>query len=303
MKVLDSLINEVRRYTANEDYGDTEGIPQQTLIDLFNDAQERLQSRILAENPDSPVFEKTDTISVTSASRGYALPADIYNNNKLRHVEYKDSGAADTEYRDLSFKTLNELPVETGYPSVYALQGSNILFGPHPERAGTVRITYPGRLDRLDIRRGTISSVSTSGGDLVYIELTADVPTFSGEDWCCVVNRYGTVQQYDIGIDSYDSSTKRITAVASTSTSLTTGSNAGDYVVLGKRTTTHSTLPTEWERALTAYVRWQILKLDSSNDAAEAEAEYIGIERDIISANETEVQDLGHIPIINTYFT
>ena len=77
----------------------------------------------------------------------------------------------------------------------------------------------------------------------------------------------------------------------------------GDFILLGKRVTTHSQLLDDCERYLIAYGVWKGLKRDSSTDSGEQERELAMMRQEIIDSYGENYQDVDHIPIINSDYS
>lgn len=79
----------------------------------------------------------------------------------------------------------------------------------------------------------------------------------------------------------------------------------GDFVVIGRFASSHSSLPQECERYLTSFGAWKVLKhLEASMEAAEMGHEVSIIEQDILtSLTRARQRQVQRIPIINEYWS
>ncbi len=308
MKYLARQIVEARLISENENFSDTEGIPQSVFIRFFNDAQDRLQSRILSANPAATVFDAEEVISVESNKNDYSLAPRTALDNIIRSVKYRANTTTDS-YCNLSYIPAHNLLDYPGEPSEYHVSSGELLLSPKPESGlGELTVRYPRALDDLDIRRGTIQGRTLDVGETNLLTITLeddsllDDEALSDAEWVTVNDSKGNVTFYNIPIDSYDSSTNTLTVSAGTLIENGTV-GIGDYIAIGPYSTTHSKLPQTVERYLIQYCVWKILKLDSSVDSTEAEQELFAIEADIVSQYKDSNKDIKKIPIINSYWT
>lgn len=309
MKRIDQLIATIRRRTDNEDYSDTEGLAQNEIVEFVDEAQSDLQATILSELPNCPLFDTSVTVDLVAAQRAYDLASTTlrpFGGSMVRMVEYSTTGSVN-DYYQLQQATLHELAVtSSNYPSAYDLRNGTLILSPTPSSAvGTLRITFPKELNRLDIRRGQVASVTTASSEYTTITLeSAPVPDDILEDedyYICVVDAHGGVNYYNVPVVSYDSSTRILTLdddVVTSAGSIT----AGDWITFDKFSTTHSQLPDNCERYLIAYGIWKVLKRDSSVDASEQQQELVAIKQSIVEALKTTYRDVPYIPILNSFY-
>jgi hypothetical protein len=89
----------------------------------------------------------TSTLTTTAGVQSVALPADW--------LEFENVSVATTPEKQLSYVTIEQLDTNypfgasTGIPSVYTIEGSNILFGQTPDTAYTINIIYYAKFPSL----------------------------------------------------------------------------------------------------------------------------------------------------------
>lgn len=89
----------------------------------------------------------SSTLATVASTRGVALPSDW--------LEFENVSLAITPERQLSYATVEQLdsvyPNNGGNssPSLYTIEGDQILFGPTPDAVYTVNIYYYGRFSAL----------------------------------------------------------------------------------------------------------------------------------------------------------
>lgn len=282
---LASLIDAVRRQTNTVGTSSTSGIADDEFVGYFNDAQERLQSRISSKY--SNIFTKEYEFAPVADQEEYDFPDDAYAVNRVWNLEFSSTGLA-RDYYNLKKRSFKARTGVTGnYPFEYLLKGNKILVGPIPTSAtGMFRLTYEGAVKKLDIARGVIDTFATSGGYYTTITLDSaedtDDEALAAADYVSFVTTLGTgTTQRGPAVSSYNSTTKVIT-LASNTFATTDTLVAGMRVVLGDYSTTHTELPDICQRYLKSYVSWKILRRDSNvSDASPQERELEALEKDI----------------------
>lgn len=275
------------------------GIQTEDFLRYANWAQQRLQGRISKVYP--YVFEAQKEISMVANQASYSITDNVYLNTRIRKVEYSRSGNS-TDYYPLTPNNPYYTYNGTGVPSRYHRRDGYIIVEPTPNSsAGTIRVTYERALDRLDIRRGVVTAVTLSSTQLtaLTIDTASDDTTALAapiSKYLCINDANGNVKMYNVPFTSYASGTGIFTLSAFTFAS---GESAaiGDYVTLGRYTTTHSKLCEDAERYLTEYVNRRIFKRDSSSDAADVDTELNDIEQELITSYKIADKDIKEVPI------
>lgn len=305
MRHVGELITVIREQTDNRNYGDAEGISQEEFVELLNDAQTNIFLRILAEVPDTSIFDASEDSSLIEGTRAYGTSARWGIKNAIRFVEYSPTGS-EIDFYFLEPRSIKELTrYQSMYPSCYTVQNGFVLISPVPSSAqGTLRITYVKRPDRLDLRRGKVDA--TTGTYSTIVLETSPSPDEKLTDsenlpyYVCTSDAFGTVTFQNALVTAYDAATLTMTVTA---TSASGTISEGDWVTFGSYTATHSTLPEEFERYLIAYTTVEILKRDSSKDAGDWNAKLRDIEQNLISLAQNSIREQKEIPITNDFYT
>ena len=92
---IDRLITQIRAATQNDTANAVTDIEDNEIIEYINEAQHRIQSKILTVHP--TVFTKEAIISAVAGTEEYDLPSDMFLDNKLLYVEYS-SDAGETYF-------------------------------------------------------------------------------------------------------------------------------------------------------------------------------------------------------------
>jgi hypothetical protein len=304
MKRINFLLTQARKMTHNETFSDTEGIDNDELLEYMNDGQDRIFGRIVAVHPN--LFIKEKEIDAVAGQESYNLPSDVFLNNKVTSVEYSHSGLA-ADFVPLTKDVVyNRSPDSNGIPSRYIMRSGKFLASPIPSTAGKFRVSYVRKIQRLDLRRGRVESVTLNSSTLQITALTIDAgqvdydfEAIQEADYLCVVDRDGEIQMADIMIDSLADSTGVLTINSGFVYASGETIAVGDYIVIGKNTSTHSELPDNCSRYLTEYLGKKINHRDSSDDFETSNKELKGMEDDIVDSFAEIEEDIIYIPEIN----
>lgn len=311
---VDRLLTHIRALTENDTINSTTDISDNEIIEYINEAQHRIQSKIIAQHPN--VFIKETTISSVADQEEYELPSDVFLASKVISVEYTEDTDSYPSYTKLQpgFERNRQSDV-SGFPKYYIRRDKlnsdvgTILLSPKPSTSsGTIRLIYIQRMDELDKRRGIISAVTDSGTAVtaLTLDVSGDPPIDSDDlgdhDFICVVSKTGIIKMRNIQFNSINTTTGAVTLTGSSHT-YSSGETIAvdDYIVGGKDTTTHSRLPRNVERYLIGYASWKIFKRDSSTDSSEQLQELLAMEADIIESYQEIQTDIVSIPILEDW--
>jgi hypothetical protein len=305
-RLVNKLIDQVRRETENEDVSSNAGIPDIEFLQYLNDAQDRLQSLITATHP--TVFVKEKILDVTVDTEAYSIPDDAYKENAVTTVEYSPSNNIE-DYYHLEQTTMKRRDTAVqGFPVTYIRRSGAVLLQPRPQQSGSIRLNYIKRIDRLDKRRGIVAVrvLDSSARTITTLELdpassspALDASTIGEDNYICICDRDGVPTMRNIPIDSIDAATGVITVSAGFTYEEGEYIDVGAYVTSGKDSRTHSELPRMCERYLIAYASWKLLKRDSSVDFAEQQAELKEMETDIVNSFADIDDDIRFVPTLN----
>lgn len=305
MRRIDFIINDVRSISKNDLNPDgTASISDSEILRYLNDAKARLQGVISSQNPSNHPFLVEKILSAVANQDGYSINDRIFYNKEFALVEFSPTGAV-TDYTKLDKVSLfNRSTITSEYPEAYYIRFGKIYPVPVLSSSlGTFRILYERTLDDLDKRRGTVSVVTgLTSTTFTSITIGSDAdetstPNLSTIDYVCIVDKDGTVKAYNIPVGSYDTGTNVLTPFAGF-TFLNAGDSiaSGDYVVFGKWTTTHCSLPDPCERYLIHYAAESILHKDSSDDVVMQSNILQAIEDDIKKSFAGQTPEVQAIP-------
>lgn len=317
---IDRLVTYVRSVTENETANSTTDITDEEIIEYFNQAQDRIQSKIVAQHP--RIFVTETTIAAVADQEEYDLPADAFLANKILSIEYT---ADSTASRPVYYKLIPGFERDrashiSGIPKYYIRRDKltnatgSFLASPAPAAGGQFRVTYIQSIDNLDKRRAVVSAVTLDSGTSSISSLTFDTSgsppidftNLADHEFFCVVNKNGTIKMRNIefdgdGSDSINTSTGVVTIESGFTYNSGESIAVGDFIVGGKNTSTHSSLPKNVERYLIQFAIFKILKTDSSVDVTEQFQELSIIEQDILDSYQEIEEDIHAIPIIEDW--
>ncbi len=304
MRRVEHLIRTIRRHTDNESNGSDSGLSDEEIIQFLNDAQDDIYSGIVRTY--RKTFVTSSKFNSVASQEEYDLPSDIFQSSIVT-LEYSHSGL-EKDYYPLQRLELIEQASISGTPLAYNVRGSKLIINPIPSSSITnaFRIRYNQALPRLDKRRTVVKS-ATAAVTVTALTLEPTNAAFNylnylENDYLTTVDFDGAIKCTAIGYGSVAAVTGIVTLTGAPTKTLLTGETlvAGQYVCLGKRSTTHSGLKDDCERYLIAYPVWKMLKRDSSTDSADQERELAMMKQDIIDSYGETYQDVDNIPIINS---
>ena len=280
-------------YTKDTTTGETiEGISDTTIVSDINDALAFLQSRIISVYANE--FIEEDVQNTVVDQEGYTIDDNLFLNRKVT-VEYSIDGNLD-RYFPLPPGTLQERDTSSGEVYQYIRRNKEILLNKIPNRSDSkIRINYYRALDKLDVRRGQITSVNSTTCVLDN-DTWLDSLALSGATYFCIVSSIGAVKTYNIPITSYTSGTRTLVYPSQTVVGA-----AGDYIVVGKYTTTH--LSEEHPERMLDFAKIiaqaRIFNQDSSVDEVSKTREASDILTDILDSYSQTTDDIQDVPIVD----
>lgn len=283
------------------------GIFTKDFLRYANFAQDRLQSKITKKFPFAFITYKV--VDIVAGTSLYSVPDNLSMNNKIVKVEYSRDGT-EANYRRLKpGNPYNPSYRPTQSPTEYNRVDGQVQLMPPPSVAGgTLRIWFIRALDRMELRRGAIDVVTINGSNQITA-LSLDIATVSAEDavelakistqYLCVNSKAGVVKTYNIPVSAYDPSNGNLTLVGTPELDKGESIAVGDYVTIGRYTTTHSKLTNECERYITEYTNRRVFKRDISVTVDNIDAEVFNMEKDIVENYQVPDLDVKFIPTID----
>lgn len=307
MKRVDLLIDDVREDTDNSEFSEETGIPDSKILRALNRGQERIHSLILNADDNGDVKLEEKEIDAVQGQEAYSIPIDCFGGTRIRKIEYSRTGL-ERDYYPLDQRQLRQRDSYTvGEPEAYIKRDRTFLLNPRPQSAGKIRVSYQKRIPRLDIRRGTVESATLDSGARSITSLVLDDSVLMESEllvnygFATIVDKDGNVKMRAIPIDSI-ASDGTVTVRAGFTYESGETIAAGNFILLGENSSTHSQLDEICEKYLVSYANWRIQKGDSSNDAPEEGSELQLLEEEIVATYKEADKDVDRIPIISSDF-
>ena len=307
---IGDIIDGIRRDTKNADDVPTStnqvGIETKDFLRYANYAQQKLQSVLAAISHE--IFERQKEIDIVADQAAYDIPDNVYIGTRIRNVRYSRSGNA-VDYCRLLPKNPYDVYSGTGSPFRYYRRNGQIILEPTPSQStGKLEATYERTLDNLAIRVAQING-TPSGTSIDLTHASFGAPSAEVEallvknTYFCISDAYGTPMLYNGVVSSYSAPGDVITTAANVSTYLTGSYTLADladgYLTLGKWTRTHSELPSDCERYLTAYVSKCIFKREVNSTLIDEDQDLKDILKDLIESFKTPDKDVKPIPVMD----
>lgn len=303
-KYIGDIILDARKDTDNEDVPDGVndiGIVDADFVRYGIWGQEHLQGLISKKFPNA--FLRSKVTALAANQEEYPIDDHLYLGTRIRDVEYSKSGEAST-YRRIYPTGLSTVRRNCGGGYFYHRRNGVIILDPIPSTAdGYLRVTYERALDWLALRAGVVQSFTDTGTAITALAVDVTASDFLSNDlsaaqYLCINDRYGNVKMYNIPVSSFDPASGAFTMDSFT---YAEGESlaSGDYVTVGKYTTTHSDLEDMCARYLTEYISRRIFKRDSSDDAKDVHMELANIEKEIIESYELPDTTPKGFPVVD----
>ena len=283
MRAVNKLIDQIRRQTELEGtVSATANISDEEILQYVNDAQQYLQEQL--ERINYHPFLAEDIQDVVANQEAYDLPTDALMGSNIVSIEFSRTGQV-ADYSTLYRVTMPERETASGswQPLRYILRQDTVLLNPIPSTSTTngLRINYSQAAPNLDKRRAIIDAITVVAGQVtaLSVDVTAYATFFPGssafssseilvDDYFCIVATDGTIRARNIPITAINSGTGNATITAYTPASSSETGSVGNYLVAGRDTTTHSTLPNYCEKFLIHWPSWQLLSRNGHDDEA-----------------------------------
>lgn len=278
----EELIAEIRSLSYTEVYSFTEGWNDNTVVDILNLGLEKLYMAITQE--DQPAYIHQSRLDVVSGQGEYDIPFDVQMAIRIMDVRFL-YGTQEWEFFELPQAMIQDRwSYVSTYPTNYCIRNGKIVLSPTPGMSmpGGLVINYQKRIRTLDVRRGKVTSIDTTGPVEIQLNFTVDSQKdthlqANGEsvldkiDWCCLVDRNGDPIVSSIPLASYDFTTQILTAendyvvpadqLAALNAAL--AANQTVYVTQGYYSSSNSELDPVCEQYLVEYSACRLLDLQS----------------------------------------
>ena len=166
---IDEMAANARQLAYQENYSYTEGWDDNTVAEIFNLGLNQLYDKICQIDNVANIEEYTQT--VVAGVQEYAIPQNVNLAIQIMNVRYLYGP------ENWQFVTLEQGMIQDRYgyptniPSTYCIRNGKILLSPTPNitRENALIVNYQKRMRSLDYRRGKVSNILSSFGNVVNI--------------------------------------------------------------------------------------------------------------------------------------
>ena len=166
---IDEMAANARQLAYQENYSYTEGWDDNTVAEIFNLGLNQLYDKICQIDNVANIEEYTQT--VVAGVQEYAIPQNVNLAIQIMNVRYLYGP------ENWQFVTLEQGMIQDRYgyptniPSTYCIRNGKILLSPTPNitRENALIVNYQKRMRSLDYRRGKVSNIISSFGNVVNI--------------------------------------------------------------------------------------------------------------------------------------
>ena len=288
----EELITDIRSLAYAEQYSNTEGWNNDTLVRILNLGLADLT--LAVTKTDNPANIEQYSFSSVAGQMAYDLPIDVLMGVRIMDVRYIWGAGPGYFITLIQSEIQDRMDLPYGNPTTYCIRNGQILFSPTPSAtiSNAFVINYQKRMRNLDVRRGQVEDYTIPESGAMSFELT--FPTTSQKlarmqqaallldnvDYCCIVNRDGEPVISEIPIDAYNYVSHVVTCAPDYAFSQEEqdaldaylDNSLPVYVVAGKYSSTHSQLDMQTEQCLIEYGVARMLALESSSAAPAQQA-------------------------------
>jgi hypothetical protein len=304
MRKAELLIQASRKATENQEFTATAGIQDDEFLEYLNNGQEEIHSILQSTFPSILTGYRVDQAVVQQEA--YPMPRDLYLGTRIDMIEYSCSGR-DQDYYLLKKGQLKErLNTQAGNPAFYIRRGNEILLQPKPQQSGLIRWSYQRAIPKVDVKRGTVLSVTITNQAITSLTLDPsvllDAPGLVEEGKITICSPSGVIQARSIPVEAVDQSTGAVTVTPGFLLKSGEVIAVGDIACRGDFSSTVSELPDVCEKYLLEYCNMRILIRDSQTDSAEVGALMKKVEETLRLAYAEPDNDPDRIPLLDMQF-
>lgn len=298
MRKVEQIIDIARKLSQNTRYDSTSGVPQDVFVQFLNNAQSSLVMEV--QNLKSKYFLKQVIVQAVPKQEKYDFPSDCYMNH-IDTIQWTDNSSG-TYWTTLYKTTTKEkITLQPGYPFAYVLKEDGYYLNP-PIIKGSLYVSYMRYPKKLAKKSGKVSARTIAGTSLTALTIDPTDATFdptevNGDNFLCVVDKFGALKASNILYDSVNATTGVFTL-----SSFDLGSDTfavGDYVIVGKNTVNVPEWPEICEGYLIKHMVYEAKMGDSSAWTAQAIGDMSQYFQKLSGSFATLSDDISPVPITN----
>lgn len=302
MRNIKYILQDIREATENQDVSSFIGISDRELLRILNEGQQKLQAEIVKK---SPKIFTTETIYAINGSKSYDIPYNCFLGNKITDVKYRQSATGSMEYKLHQDYVTNNEYTGRGYPETYIRQNGQLIIQPQPT-TGSMRVTYVKRVPKLDLKRAVVDSAVLDTATKTITSLQANILTeefdtseLNRDEFITVVDSLGRIKMANIRFTNLSTVDGVISIDPSHVFEEGETIDAGDVIVSGRYSSTHSEFDESIERYLQAYSEMIVLKRDGSSEVNLQLEVVTSMQNEIVDSYAQITDDILNIPNIN----
>jgi hypothetical protein len=178
---IDEMAINARQLAYQENYSYTEGWDDNTVAEIFNLGLNQLYDAITQVNEVANIEEYAQT--VVAGVQEYKIPQNVKMSLQIMNVRYL-YGPETWQFVTLEQGMIQDrFSYPTNIPTTYCIRNGKLLLSPTPNitRENALIVNYQKRMRSLDYRRGKVSGLISSYGNVTNIsnanpcEVTTDV--------------------------------------------------------------------------------------------------------------------------------
>lgn len=263
-RYINQIIRDVRVLGNSVEYGTNYGISSEKCEILLNSAISKHYADII--NTNKNVFIKDEVFTLTAGVDTYVLPTASAWNISILSVQEKRSETNYYPVRETAYQLQGQQPTNASNYS-YHLENGNLVFSPKPRGTATFRIKYQESPPRLARKVATVDDITLEAELVVGFSYALTNTSNTVDDVTNEATFNNQIEKF-INIVSPDGIRrisnlpylKLLGSVISYPVNMNYDFTnidtvqKGDYVCLGRMTTTHSPFPSETTPYLKAFV-------------------------------------------------
>lgn len=166
---IDEMAANARQLAYQENYSYTEGWNDNTVAEIFNLGLNQLYDALCQIDNVNNIEEYSQT--VVAGVQEYDIPQNVKLKSQIMNVRYL-YGPESWQFVTLEQGMIQDrFSYPTNIPSTYCIRNGKVLLSPTPNitRENALIINYQKRMRSLDYRRGKVSGITSSYGNVTNI--------------------------------------------------------------------------------------------------------------------------------------
>jgi hypothetical protein len=282
-KSVTLLIDEARTSAEEKDFSATTGITEDEVLRHLNQGKNIIYRKLI--NMSQNLFTKVKEVSLEAGQKTVVLPFDIYGKNRILDVKVLEGQVV---YQVKAASEKHDIFSELGRPQKYYRMSNSIQLIPANSsfNSRVLKLSYVAALPKLSKQAAKVLSLTITDGVITDFLLDTSIIIESNElnkyTSISVCDRNGNIKAYDIPFDNIDSATGIVTVTSGFVLPTDEIIEAGDVVVSGPFSSTHTGLEIDVEEYCIEYAIFKMLQRQGSAEVATQAQLVIQLENSIM---------------------